>query len=45
MVSIAFNKFTLSNGLHVILQEDHTLPVTAVNVWYHVGNEGWGLSI
>ncbi|MDA0770666.1 MAG: pitrilysin family protein [Chloroflexi bacterium] len=39
MVSIAFNKFTLSNGLEVILQEDHALPMTAVNVWYHVGSK------
>lgn len=39
MVSIAFNKFTLSNGLDVILQEDHALPMTAVNVWYHVGSK------
>ncbi len=39
MVSIAFDKFTLSNGLDVILSEDHSLPVTAVNVWYHVGSK------
>ena len=39
MVSIAFDKFTLSNGLDVILHEDHTLPMTAVNVWYHVGSK------
>ncbi|MDP6662507.1 MAG: pitrilysin family protein [SAR202 cluster bacterium] len=39
MVSIAFDKFTLPNGLDVILSEDHSLPVTAVNVWYHVGSK------
>ena len=39
MVSIAFDKFTLSNGLDVIIQEDHTLPLTAINVWYHVGSK------
>ena len=39
MVTIAFDKFTLSNGLDVILHEDHTLPMTAVNVWYHVGSK------
>lgn len=39
MVSIAFDKFTLSNGLDVILHEDHTLPIVAVNVWYHVGSK------
>ncbi len=39
MVSISYEKFTLSNGLDVILHEDHSLPVTAVNVWYHVGSK------
>ncbi len=39
MVSISFDKFTLSNGLDVILSEDHTLPVAAVNLWYHVGSQ------
>jgi len=35
---ISFEKFTLSNGLDVILHEDHTTPVVAVNIWYHVGS-------
>ena len=39
MVSIAYEKFMLSNGLDVILHEDHSLPVVAVNVWYHVGSK------
>ena len=39
MVSISYEKFTLPNGLDVILHEDHSLPVTAVNVWYHVGSK------
>ena len=30
--------FTLANGLTVILHEDHSVPVVAVNVWYHVGS-------
>ena len=34
---IAFEKYTLPNGLEVILSEDHRLPLTAVNLWYHVG--------
>jgi zinc protease len=34
---IPFEKYTLTNGLDVILSEDHRLPLTAVNVWYHVG--------
>ena len=39
MVSISYEKFTLSNGLDVILHEDHSLPIAAVNVWYHVGSK------
>ena len=39
MVTISFEKHTLSNGLDVILHEDHTIPVVAVNVWYHVGSK------
>lgn len=39
MVSISFDKVTLSNGLDVILHEDHSIPVVAVNVWYHVGSK------
>lgn len=39
MVSAAFEKLTLSNGLDVIVQEDHSLPIVAVNVWYHVGSK------
>ena len=35
---ISFEKFVLKNGLQVILHEDHTVPVVAVNVWYHVGS-------
>ena len=36
---INFEKFTLANGLRVIVHEDHKLPVVAVNVWYHVGSK------
>jgi predicted Zn-dependent peptidase len=35
---IAYEKHTLANGLRVILSEDHSVPVVAVNVWYHVGS-------
>ncbi|HSA55271.1 MAG TPA: pitrilysin family protein [Gemmatimonadaceae bacterium] len=28
----------LENGLFVVLSEDHTVPVVAVNLWYHVGS-------
>jgi zinc protease len=34
---LPFETFTLSNGLKVILHEDHRLPMVAVNIWYHVG--------
>src|SRR6202521_2830775 len=34
---ITFEKYQLANGLEVILSEDHRLPLTAVNLWYHVG--------
>ena len=39
MISIENHKFILSNGLEVVLHEDHSLPVVAVNVWYHVGSK------
>ncbi len=34
---IDYEEFDLSNGLHVILHEDHTAPVVNVGVMYHVG--------
>ena len=39
MISIEFDKFTLPNGLDVILSRDDSLPVTSVNLWYHVGSK------
>jgi zinc protease len=35
---VPFTQFTLANGLHVILHEDHTVPLLTVNVWYDVGS-------
>ncbi len=35
---IPFEKYTLPNGLEVILSQDHTAPVIAVDTWYHVGS-------
>jgi zinc protease len=35
---IAFEKYTLPNGLEVILHEDHSTPIVAVNTWYKVGS-------
>ena len=36
---IKFEKFVLSNGLQVILHEDHSTPIVSVNIWYHVGSK------
>jgi zinc protease len=38
-MQIPFSKRKLSNGLDVIVHEDHQLPMVAVNVWYHVGSK------
>ena len=37
-IDVKFTQFTLPNGLHVILHEDHSVPVVTVNMWYHVGS-------
>lgn len=36
---IEFKEFELDNGLHVILHEDHSTPIVAVTVMYHVGSK------
>ncbi|MDE3236566.1 MAG: insulinase family protein [Bacteroidota bacterium] len=36
---IQFEKYTLPNGLKVILHEDHSAPVVAVSALYHVGSK------
>jgi zinc protease len=36
---IKFTEYDLDNGLHVILHEDHTTPIVAVSVLYHVGSK------
>ena len=36
-VKLEVEKYTLPNGLEVILHEDHSLPIVAVNIWYHAG--------
>jgi zinc protease len=35
---IPVETFHLDNGLFVTLSEDHTAPIVAVNLWYHVGS-------
>ena len=36
---IPFQKYTLDNGLTLIVHEDHKAPIVAINVWYHVGSK------
>jgi zinc protease len=38
-ISIPFEKYTLPNGLTVILSEDKSAPTVAVNIAYHVGSK------
>lgn len=35
---IPVETYELENGLFVTLSEDHTAPIVAVNLWYHVGS-------
>ena len=36
---IEFEKYTLPNGLQVILHVDRKLPIVHVNQWFHVGSK------
>jgi predicted Zn-dependent peptidase len=36
--AVPFERYKLDNGLEVILSQDHSVPVVAVDVWYHVGS-------
>ena len=36
---IEFQEFDLENGLHVILHEDNSSPIVAINITYHVGSK------
>ncbi len=38
-IRIPFERYTLPNGLTVILAEDRSTPTVAVDVWYHVGSK------
>ncbi|SRR6266567_1356348 len=38
MMRIPIVTLRLPNGLFVTLSEDHTAPIVAVNLWYHVGS-------
>ncbi len=35
---VVFERYTLPNGLEVILAPDKSVPLVAVNLWYHVGS-------
>jgi zinc protease len=37
-IEVKYSDFTLPNGLHVILHEDHSVPIATVNTWYRVGS-------
>jgi len=37
--TIKFEQYKLKNGLNVILYEDHSTPIVAVTVLYHVGSK------
>ncbi len=35
---LEYERYTLDNGLEVILHRDPSVPLVAANVWYHVGS-------
>ena len=37
--TVEVEKFTLRNGMTVILYPDHTLPIASINIWYRVGSK------
>ncbi|MCF6170543.1 MAG: insulinase family protein [Bacteroidales bacterium] len=38
-IDIKYEKFTLDNGLTLLVHEDHKAPIVALNIWYHVGSK------
>src|SRR5690606_32805690 len=38
-LNLDYERFTLDNGLRVIVHEDRKAPVVAVSIWYHVGSK------
>ena len=36
--AIPYQKFVLENGLTLLVHTDHSVPIVAVNSWYHVGS-------
>ena len=37
-IHIPYRAYELPNGLRLLVHEDHTSPMAAVDVWYHVGS-------
>jgi zinc protease len=37
-LDVPFRQFRLANGLNVILHRDTSVPIVAVNLWYHAGS-------
>jgi zinc protease len=37
-INVPYTRFTLPNGLDVILHVDRSIPRVSVNTWYHVGS-------
>lgn len=38
-IHLQLERHTLANGLQVVLHPDRTLPLVALNLWYHVGSK------
>jgi zinc protease len=38
-MNLPFTRHRLANDLDVLLHEDHSCPIVAVNIWYHVGSK------
>ena len=38
-LNLEYERFTLDNGLTVLVHEDRKAPVVAVSIWYHVGSK------
>ena len=39
MIKLDYKRFTLDNGLQLIVHEDPSVPLAAVNLWYRVGSK------
>jgi zinc protease len=38
-LKIKFDEYRLDNGMRVILHQDDSVPIVAINIWYHVGSK------